>query len=90
MFKVDSSGTFTWGMRSQDAGVSLTNGRVLVTESDDVILGGYMENSFYYNNFLLKLSSDGNVQWMKSYEVPLGEFTCKIYAVCSDSIYFAS
>ena len=71
VYKIDSSGSFVWGMRSQDNAKSILSGRVMLAASGDIYLGGHLSHPTDGNtqNFILKLDSGGTVGWMKSYEI---------------------
>ena len=71
VYKIDSSGSFVWGMRSQDNAKSIFSGRVMLAASGDIYLGGHLSHPTDGNtqNFILKLDSGGTVGWMKSYEI---------------------
>ena len=90
VYKIDSSGSFVWGVRSQDSTGEMTSGRVLLTSSGDVYLGGYIRDpsTNKIQNFLLQLDSVGTIGWMKSYWISGQNLAVQQFAIGSESIYW--
>ena len=70
---VDSSGEVLWSIRMKEAQADLDkyvyNGEALLSSDGNVYIVGSMDkvDSSIDDTFILKLSLDGSLQWLKSY-----------------------
>ena len=71
LFKVDSSGTFVWGLRSNDVDQYIYNGDAMISPDGDILLGGRADKpgGSLDDSFLLRVSNSGEVRWLRTYGV---------------------